>query len=87
MLIQNPGAFATGARLTYMTAKGAVTGPTVLLAPNSRTTVNVAETVKGAWDVSTQVSSDEPVVVERAMYWNAPGAPRQAATDSIGVPQ
>jgi hypothetical protein len=87
VLIQNPGVFATAARLTYMTSQGPVTGPTVMLSPNSRISVDVAETVQGAWDVSTQVSSDEPVVVERAMYWNAPGVPRQAATDSIGVPQ
>jgi hypothetical protein len=27
------------------------------------------------------------VIVERAMYWDAPGALRQAAHDSIGVAQ
>ena len=87
VLIQNPGPFPAAARLTYMTSQGPVTGPTVTLPPNSRMTVNAAETVRGVWDISTEVTSDEPVVVERAMYWDAPGVPRQAATDSIGVAQ
>jgi hypothetical protein len=87
VLVQNPGSFPAMAVLTYMTSSGPVPGPTVVLPPNSRTTVNVGETVKDVWDVSTRVTANEPVVVERAMYWNAPGVPRQAATDSIGVPQ
>ena len=87
VLVQNPGSFPAMAVLTYMTSSGPVPGPTVVLPPNSRTTVNVGETVKDVWDVSTRVTANEPLVVERAMYWNAPGVPRQAATDSIGVPQ
>ena len=86
VLVQNPGSFPATVELTYMTSSGKVPGPSVTLPPNSRTSLNVAETVKDTWDVSTLVRSSEPVVVERAMYWNAPGVPRQAATDSIGVP-
>jgi hypothetical protein len=86
ILVQNPGSFPATVELTYMTSSGKVPGPSVTLPPNSRTSLNVAETVKDTWDVSTLVRSSEPVVVERAMYWNAPGVPRQAATDSIGVP-
>jgi hypothetical protein len=70
-----------------MTPGGPIDGPTVTLPPNSRKTVNVADVVAGGWDVSTKVTSDQPVIVELAMYWDAPGALRQAAHDSIGVAQ
>jgi hypothetical protein len=68
-----------------MTGGGPVSGPTLSVPANSRTTVDVSQTVPGAWDVSTQVTANAPVIVERAMYWNAPGVPRQAATDSVGA--
>ena len=87
MLVQNPNPVIATARLTYMTPNGPVDGPTVALPANSRKTVNVADVVAGGWDVSTRVESDLPVIVERAMYWDAPGVLRQAAHDSIGVPQ
>jgi len=87
VLVQNPGVSVAIAHLTYMTPNGPVEGPTLTLEPNTRQTVNVAETLPTAWDVSTRVVSDQPVVVERSVYWNAPGVLRQAADDSIGVPQ
>jgi hypothetical protein len=87
VLVQNPGPVTATARLTYMTPGGPIDGPTVTLPPNSRKTVNVADVVAGGWDVSTKVTSDQPVIVELAMYWDAPGALRQAAHDSIGVAQ
>jgi hypothetical protein len=85
VLVQNPGSYAATVRLTYMTGGGPVSGPTLSVPANSRTTVDVSQTVPGAWDVSTQVTANAPVIVERAMYWNAPGVPRQAATDSVGA--
>ena len=85
VLVQNPGARTATAGLTYMTPEGPVEGPTVVLPPKTRQSINVAETVPGSWDVSTRVSSDEPVIAERAMYWSTRSCPRQAATDSVGV--
>jgi hypothetical protein len=87
VLIQNPAAASATVHVAYMTPQGRVTGPTLTVEPNTRRTVNIAETVAGGWDVSTKVTSNQPVIVERAMYWNAPGVPRQAAHDSIGVAQ
>ncbi len=87
VLVQNPGSQAAYAHVTYMTGKGEVEGPTLTLPPNSRQTVNIADVVPGNWNVSTSVTCDVPVIVERSMYWNAPGALRQAAHDSIGVAQ
>ncbi|MDD5448140.1 MAG: metallophosphoesterase [Actinomycetota bacterium] len=85
VLIQNPGDEAATAKLTYMTPKGEKEGPTVELAPHSRQTVDVGATVSNEWSVSTRVTSDKPVIAERAMYWNTPTIARQAAHDSIGV--
>lgn len=48
---------------------------------NSRYTVNVAAVV-GRADVSTEVTSDQPVVCERSMYWNS----RTAGHATIGAP-
>jgi hypothetical protein len=85
VLVQNPGTQTAHVRVTYMTAAGPVNGPALTLSPMSRQTVNVSDTVEGAWDVSTKITSDAPVIAERAMYWSVPSCYRQAATDSIGV--
>ncbi len=86
VLVQNPGDSEATVNITYMTPGGAVTGPTVLLAPGSRDTVNVAETLPDEWSVSTRVQSDVPIIAERSMYWNSSaGILRQAAHDSIGA--
>ena len=81
VLVQNPGDTAANVTLTYMTPSGAVAGPTESVAPKSRTTFEVAKNVPGAWEVSTRITSDQPVVVERSLYGNN----RTWATDSIGV--
>ncbi|MBU1671960.1 MAG: hypothetical protein KKF41_14085 [Actinobacteria bacterium] len=80
VLVQNPGTNPADVNITYMTDQGAVQGPVFQLAPESRTTVNVAETVQ-TFDVSTYVSSNAPVVAERAMYWFN----RKAGHESIGT--
>jgi len=85
VLIQNPGPEVAMVELDYQTPSGAVQGPSFNLPGESRTTVNVADTVAGEWSVSTKVTSDIPVICERAVYWNSSeGTRRQAATDSIG---
>ncbi|MBK5093972.1 MAG: peptidase S8, partial [Actinobacteria bacterium] len=81
VLIQNPGSAGTAAQVTYMTPAGEVTGPSVALAPDSRVSINVADTVKDEWSVSTRVTANNPVVVERSCYWNN----RKGGHESIGV--
>ena len=56
------------------------------LAPRSRTTVYVNQ-IPGleATDVSGDISSDVPIVVERAMYRSLPGQPFGLGTASSGV--
>ena len=88
ILLQNPGTKEAKAEITYMTPKGPKAGPTPTLAPGTRDTFNVAANVPGDWSVSAKVTSDEPIIAERAMYWHSSaGIYRQAAHDSIGVTQ
>jgi hypothetical protein len=52
-----------------MTGDGFVCGrPQEVVKAGSRATFNVADTVGQTWQVSTRVTSDKPVVIERAMY-------------------
>jgi len=81
VLVQNPGSKPANVSLTYMTPNGAVAGPSVALPPRSRKSFEVSKTVADTWEVSTEVTSDQPVVAERAMYGNN----RTWATDSVGV--
>ena len=81
VLLANPGSEKATAHVFYMTPTGEKTGPTVELAAGTRKTINVADTVGEEWDVSTRVSSDKPILAERAMYGNK----RTWGTDSIGV--
>lgn len=81
VLLQNPGEDRASAEITYMTPSGEIGGPTLILEPESRETVNVSDTVPDAWSVSTMVSSDRPVVAERATYWKG----RTGGHGSIGV--
>jgi hypothetical protein len=81
ILVQNPGTKVANVELTLMEPGGEVVGPTLKIPPASRTTVNLADAAPGQWSVSTMVTSDEPVVAERAMYGNN----RQWAHDSIGA--
>jgi hypothetical protein len=81
VLVQNAGATVANVSLTYMTPGGPVTGPVAAMQPNSRQTFNVADSIPGVWSVSTLVSSDHPVIAERAMYGNG----RQWAHECVGL--
>ncbi|MBU4173806.1 MAG: hypothetical protein KKB90_02770, partial [Actinobacteria bacterium] len=80
VLIQNPNDTPTDVTLTYMTENGEVPGGTITLPAGSRESVNVGETVQ-TFKVSTEVTADQPVIAERAMYYNN----RTCAHGSIGV--
>ena len=71
VLIQNPGTETAHANVTFMTAEGEVDGPPVTLVPGSRQTVTIADTVESI-QVSTRVTSDRPVIAERAVYCGPP---------------
>jgi len=82
VLVQNPNPQTATVKLSYMTAGGAVPGPTVEVPGNTRKTFNVGDSASGQWSVSTMVSANRPIVAERAVYW----ANRTEGHDSVGVP-
>jgi hypothetical protein len=85
ILLENPTDHAASAKLYYQVPGGTeLKGPEVTLEPNTRKTVNVADTVPDEYNVSTRVLADGPVVAERASYWNT-AVFRQAGHGSIGV--
>ena len=84
VLLQNPNGEAAKVVLTFMTGDG-VMEETATVEPNSRKTVYVNEAAGIGKDVSTRVSSDIPIMAERAMYFNSGG--RTGGHDSIGAPE
>lgn len=81
VLVQNAGAEVANVDLTYMTPGGPAAGPSAAMQPHSRQTFNVADTLPGEWSVSTVVTSDRPVIAERAMYGNG----RAWAHECVGL--
>ena len=85
VLVQNPQPTATDVTVTYMTPVGPVQQPVFQMPANSRKTIRVND-IAGVnnTDLSTQVHGSQPIIAERAMYWdNGTG---EACHDSIGMP-
>lgn len=81
ILLQNPSSVTALIVLTYMTEDGPMADVPLFLQPNTRQSVNVANTIPDNPGVSTRVTSDQPVIAERSVYWdgrmgghNSPGA-------------
>ncbi|MHB8781175.1 MAG: Ig-like domain-containing protein [Candidatus Geothermincolia bacterium] len=68
--IQNPNDEAAIVKLSYMTEDGGEIEKDYQVAAHSRCTVNVNTDVARFHDVSTKVTSDKPIVVERPMYFD-----------------
>ena len=83
ILVQNPNDVAVQVLVNFMNLTGPVGQVTLNIAPRSRRTVNVADTVPNTWSVSTWVAcKTQPIIAERSMYW----ADRTEGHDSIGTP-
>jgi len=80
ILVQNPGEERASVTLTFMNREGIAATTSRVLEPHTRDTWRVNDFLTD-WDVSTLVTSDRPVVAERAMY----GGNRAWAHDSVGV--
>lgn len=81
--IQNPNSTPADVLVTYMTNTGAIAGPGCRVPANSRVTINVANDLPNR-DTSVKLMCSQPIMAERAMYWNNKGG----GTASIGwVPQ
>ena len=87
VLLINPGTTAANVTMTYLREGGGQVTKVKSIPANTRLTVNVAleDPSLAATAVATHVSSDVPVVVERAQYW--PFTPDQwyEAHNSFGV--
>jgi uncharacterized repeat protein (TIGR01451 family) len=88
VLIANPSPDAAEVQLDYLLTNGTTVSRTHTVAPNSRLTLNVAEEAPAlvSANMSTVATSTNavPIVVERAMWWPAPGFNWQEAHNSPG---
>ncbi len=90
VLVQNPQDTPTNVAVTYQAASGPVTGPAFQMPANSRKTICVNETTVIPGDdpsFSTLVQGSQPIIAERAMYWNGGADEAQVCHDSIGLDQ
>jgi hypothetical protein len=85
VLVQNPNPTPTDVTVTYMTATGALPQPVFNMPANSRRTIRVNDVVPDM-DLSTRVHGSQPIIAERAMYWDGGGGYGEAMHDSIGMP-
>jgi hypothetical protein len=87
-LLQNPGPLPTDVTIRYLRPFGVPPiDRTYSLAADSRLTIPVDDVAPelASTDVSAVVTSVRPIIVERAMYLNAPGQPFAAGHESAGV--
>ncbi|MHB8896151.1 MAG: IPT/TIG domain-containing protein [Candidatus Geothermincolia bacterium] len=83
VLVQNPNSTPTTVTVTYMTAQyGPQPQPSFNMPANSRKTIRTNDVLNGL-DFSTQVHGTNPIIAERAMYWN--NGSGEACHDSIGM--
>ena len=87
LLVSNPDAVAASVTFTYLLPSGATLTRTAVVPANGRLTINVEGVDPQLADtpVSTTVTSDRAIVVERAMYWPDFSVGWQEAHDSFGV--
>jgi outer membrane protein assembly factor BamB len=90
LCLMNPEGEDTTARVTYMLSDGSTETADVPLAANSRTTIDVNAEIGEGHDVSVTVTSDDPVVAERPVYFQydagAGGALWGGGHDTAGAP-
>jgi hypothetical protein len=88
ILMSNPNTTPANVTLTYLLPDGTTIPQNVVVPANSRKTINVehdVDTRLAAVDVSTTVTSDVGIVVERAMYWPDLSIGWREAHNSFGV--
>jgi len=71
--LMNPGGSPAHAVITYMFNGGGTQRQDVVIPPTTRRTVNVNDVVGPGHDVSAVVSSDQPIIAERPMYFDYHG--------------
>ena len=86
LLLANPGTVPANATVTFLTPSGSPVVITRTLGPTSRTTIHV-DGVPGLTDtdVSASITANQPIIVERAMYWPDPFTNWYEAHNSAGA--
>jgi autotransporter-associated beta strand protein len=88
ILLANPGTTTALVDLTFL-ADGTTTQPTprtVQVPPQQRVNVAVEAPNPGAFATfGTYINSDQPIVIERAMYWNVGGEVWAAGTNATAT--
>jgi hypothetical protein len=87
VLLANPSTTAASATVRFLPDSGAPIEKTVNVPPGERRTINI-QAEDAALDnaaVATQVTSDVPIIVERAQYWPDPAPSWYEAHNSFGV--
>ena len=83
ILLMNPGDKVANANIKLMNERGEIVTVPWVVKPGSRSTVHVNQHMPGC-GVSAKVTSDVPIICERAMYFNFQGI-WQGGTDSAGA--
>jgi len=73
LCLQNPGNSDANTTVTYYTTSGQAINKSWTVKANTRLTVNVNQDAGANQDISARVSSDQPIIVERPMYFNYNG--------------
>jgi len=73
LCLQNPGNSDAHTTITYYTTTGQVINKSWTVKANTRVTVSANRDVGANQDISSKVSSDKPIIVERPMYFDYNG--------------
>ena len=73
LCLQNPGNSDAHTTISYYTTSGQVITKAWTVKANTRLTVSANVDVGANQDISTRVSSDKPIIVERPMYFDFNG--------------
>jgi hypothetical protein len=83
LLVANPNGVASSIEITLFGSKGELEKLKLRMPAHARLTVPLNEVVPGVSGLSTYVSSEWPVVVERSMYMHG----RQGGHAHVGIPR
>jgi hypothetical protein len=87
VLLSNPNPTPAAVTLTYLREGGGTVTSLKTIPAGTRLTINIAteDASLAATSVATRVTSDLPIVVERAMYWPMTPASWNEASNAFGV--
>ena len=90
VLLLNPGATPAQVQISYLRTTGVPVVKTYVVPPTSRMTIPVQDVVpefaNETFGADIRVLNGVPIVVERAMYWNALGTIWSGGSGVTGVP-